>query len=111
MHTNATYETKGTGRSGQEFDSEKMHPGANLPTTDVPPQWQADWTIEELEKADALRKLPQELFDMVAGHVREGTITREQAEADRDALMKERSEFVIEHNERVYEIEFNMCEH
>ena len=72
---------------------------------------EAPQAIEELEKADALRKLPQELFDMVAGHVREGTITREQAEADRDALMKERSEFVIEHNERVYEIEFNMCEH
>ena len=81
-----------------------------LSTTDVPPQ-QADWAIEELEKADALRKLPQELFDMVASHVREGTITREQAEADRDALMKERSEFVIEHNERVFELEFNMCEH
>ena len=76
----------------------------------MPPQ-QADWAIEELEKADALRKLPQELFDMVAGHVREGTITREQAEADRATLMKERSEFVIEHNDRVFELNFNMCEH
>ena len=67
--------------------------------------------VEELEKAPALNQLPQELFDMVAGYVKQGVISRKQAEEDRDALMKERSSFVMELNEDRYELEFNMCEH
>ncbi|KAI0737515.1 hypothetical protein C8Q80DRAFT_1114990 [Daedaleopsis nitida] len=81
-----------------------------LSTTVVPPQ-QADWSINELEKSAALGKLPQELFDMVAGYVREGVMTREEAEAEQEKLMEERAQFVMEHNEKVYELEFGMCEH
>ncbi|KAI0716774.1 hypothetical protein C8Q76DRAFT_417198 [Earliella scabrosa] len=81
-----------------------------LSTTDVPPQ-QEHWMVEELEKAPALNQLPQELFDIVAGYVKQGVISRKQAEEDRDALMKERSSFVMELNEDRYELEFNMCEH
>ena len=58
-----------------------------------------------------MQNLPVELFDMVAQHVESGVMTCEKAEEHRAALMKERSQFVVEHNERVYEIEFNMCEH
>ncbi|KAI0716776.1 hypothetical protein C8Q76DRAFT_839679 [Earliella scabrosa] len=81
-----------------------------LSTTDVPPQ-QEDWVIEELENALASRQLPPELFDMIAGYAKLGTISREEAEYDRDDLMDERSDFVVEHNENMYALEFNMCEH
>ena len=81
-----------------------------LSTTRVPPQ-QADWAVDEMERAPAMQNLPVELFDMVAQHVKSGVMTREKAEEHRAALMKERSQFVVEHNERVYETEFNMCEH
>ena len=81
-----------------------------LSTTDVSPQ-QEDWMVEELEKTQTLKRLPQELFDMVAGYVKEGVISRKQAEADRDELMEERSDFVTWDNEDRYELEFNMCEH
>ncbi|KAI0737516.1 hypothetical protein C8Q80DRAFT_1276274 [Daedaleopsis nitida] len=81
-----------------------------LSTTVVPPQ-QADWSINELEKSTALSKLPQELFEMVAGYVREGMMTREEAEQQQQKLMEERADFVMEHNERVYELGFAMCEH
>ncbi|KAI0716761.1 hypothetical protein C8Q76DRAFT_795019 [Earliella scabrosa] len=81
-----------------------------LSTTDVPPQ-QEDWVMDELERAPALGQLPQELFDLVAGYVREGAISRKQAEDDRAELMKERSKFVMEHNENIYEVAFDMCEH
>ena len=81
-----------------------------LSTTRVPPQ-QADWAVDEMERAPAMQNLPVELFDMVAQHVKSGVMTREKAEEHRAALMKERSKFVVEHNERVYELEFNMCEH
>ncbi|MFJ4502046.1 DUF4246 domain-containing protein [Streptomyces sp. NPDC088864] len=39
------------------------------------------------------------------------TMTREQAEAFREELMRERKFFVDEHNEQVYEREFSLCEH
>ncbi|RPD53848.1 hypothetical protein L226DRAFT_563700 [Lentinus tigrinus ALCF2SS1-7] len=81
-----------------------------LSTTHVPPQ-QAEWSMDELEKAPAMKSLPVELFDMVTGYVKAGVMTREKAEEHRAALMKERSKFVVEQNEKVYELEFNMCEH
>ncbi|RDX46301.1 hypothetical protein OH76DRAFT_1407017 [Lentinus brumalis] len=81
-----------------------------LSTTHVPPQ-QEDWAMDEVEKAPALQKLPVELFRMVTEYVKPGVMSREKAEAHRADLMKERSGFVVQHNERVYEIEFNMCEH
>ncbi|KAI0755810.1 hypothetical protein C8Q74DRAFT_1452369 [Fomes fomentarius] len=80
-----------------------------LSTMDVPPQ-QQDWVFQELEGAHAFQKLPQELFDIVTGYVK-GVISRKEAEEHRARLMDERSEFVVIHNEEVYEVEFNMCEH
>ncbi|KAI0708765.1 hypothetical protein C8T65DRAFT_576187 [Cerioporus squamosus] len=81
-----------------------------LSTTHVPPQ-QEDWSMDEVEKVPALQKLPIELFDMVTQYVKPGVMSREKAEDHRAELMKERSRFVVEHNENVYELEFNMCEH
>ncbi|KAI0708769.1 hypothetical protein C8T65DRAFT_209828 [Cerioporus squamosus] len=81
-----------------------------LSTTHVPPQ-QEDWSMDELVKAPAMQNLPVELFDLVAEFVKPGVMSREKAEEHRAELMKERSSFVVEHNEKVYELEFNMCEH
>ncbi|RPD55181.1 hypothetical protein L226DRAFT_562957 [Lentinus tigrinus ALCF2SS1-7] len=81
-----------------------------LSTTHVPPQ-QADWALDEVERVPAMKNLPVELFNMVAEYVKTGVMMRERAEEHRAELMKERSKLVIEHNEKVYELEFNMCEH
>ena len=81
-----------------------------LSTTDVPPQ-QADWALDEVGKASVMGKLPQELYDMVLGYTAEGLMSREEAERHRALLMEERSNFVHMHNEEVFEVEFNMCEH
>ncbi|KAI0668084.1 hypothetical protein C8Q78DRAFT_1048309 [Trametes maxima] len=81
-----------------------------LSTADVPPQ-QADWSMKEMVRAPGLRELPAELFDMIVDYAQEGTITREEAQRHREELMKERVHFVAQHNEQVYEMEFNMCEH
>ena len=81
-----------------------------LSTTNVPPQ-REDWLKEEVEKVPAMQRLPVELFDMIMSYVKQDVISREKAEEHRAELMKERSNFIIEHNEKVYEIPFNMCEH
>ncbi|KAI0750447.1 hypothetical protein C8Q74DRAFT_1374035 [Fomes fomentarius] len=81
-----------------------------LSTTDVPPQ-QQDWVLQALEMAPALQKLPQGLFDIIAGHVKGSVISRTEAEIHRARLMEERSHFLVNHNEEVYEVPFNMCEH
>ena len=81
-----------------------------LSTTHIPPQ-QEDWIEEEVEKIPAMQHLPIELYDMIMSHVKQDVISREKAEEHRAELMKERSKFVVEHNEQVYELEFNMCEH
>ncbi|KAI0750435.1 hypothetical protein C8Q74DRAFT_1211997 [Fomes fomentarius] len=81
-----------------------------LSTKEVPPQ-QEDWVLQELEAAHALRKLPPELFDIVTGYVKGSVISRKEAEEHRARLMEERSRFVMSHNEEMYQVEFNMCEH
>ena len=81
-----------------------------LSTSDVPPQ-QADWAMDEVEKAPAMQKLPVELFDMITAYTKGGLISRKEAEEHRARLMEERSKFVVALNEEVFEIEFNMCEH
>ena len=58
-----------------------------------------------------MQKLPVELFDMITGYTKGGLMTRAEAEAHREELMKERAGFVMKHNQEVYEMEFNMCEH
>ncbi|RPD53852.1 hypothetical protein L226DRAFT_495143 [Lentinus tigrinus ALCF2SS1-7] len=79
-------------------------------TTMVPPQ-QREWYLDEMERVPALRKLPRELFDIIASYALEGTITRAEAEADREELMEERKNFVLQHNEDVFEVGFSLCEH
>ncbi|KAI0742038.1 hypothetical protein C8Q80DRAFT_1357212 [Daedaleopsis nitida] len=79
-------------------------------TADVPPQ-QRDWYEAEMERIPALRALPQELFDMISRYVLDGTMTREDAEEVREELMEERANFVVTHNELVFGIQMNLCEH
>ncbi|TFK53678.1 hypothetical protein OE88DRAFT_1733567 [Heliocybe sulcata] len=87
-----------------------------LSTSSVPPQ-QLEWYVRELEQVPLMKKLPLELFEMIVSwlkpnELREGgLITREQAKEERLMLMDERANFVIQQNEEVYELEFNMCEH
>ena len=81
-----------------------------LSTTRVSPQ-QEDWVMEEVGRAPALQDLPVELFKLIAEHVCEGLLSREEAERHREELMQERSNFVVKFNKHVYEIEFSMCEH
>ena len=81
-----------------------------LSTTDVPPQ-QQDWALDEAERVPQLQKLPLELFDMIVDRAKEGMMTRAQAEEHRAKLMEERSNFVVQHNEEVFEMDFNLCEH
>ena len=77
---------------------------------DVPPQ-QEDWVAADATTVEGMDGLPRELYDMIAEFAQTGTVSKEQAEGDREAFMKERANFVMEHNEEVFEVEFNMCEH
>ncbi|KDQ58603.1 hypothetical protein JAAARDRAFT_206488 [Jaapia argillacea MUCL 33604] len=86
-----------------------------LSTSRVPPQQHA-WYLNELPKAPMLRSLPQELLDMVTDELvdreESGAImTMDQAKEEREKLMKERANFVVQLNENVFEMEFSMCEH
>ncbi|RPD77171.1 hypothetical protein L226DRAFT_459562 [Lentinus tigrinus ALCF2SS1-7] len=81
-----------------------------LSTTDVPPQ-QEDWLEEEMKKIPAMGRLPVELVDMITSYAKQDVMSREEAEGHRAALMEERSNFVLEHNESIYEVKFNLCEH
>ncbi|RDX46308.1 hypothetical protein OH76DRAFT_1356245 [Lentinus brumalis] len=81
-----------------------------LSTTDVPPQ-QEDWLTEEIEQLPRMKDLPPELYGIIMDYVKPNVISREQAEKHRAKLMKERSAFVMKHNERVYQTSFSMCEH
>ncbi|TFK85149.1 hypothetical protein K466DRAFT_552529 [Polyporus arcularius HHB13444] len=86
-------------------------PFADVQSTDTVPPQQREWYLDEMERIPVLRKLPRELFDMIADYALEGTITRAQAEADREELMNERRKFVMQHNEDVFEVTFSLCEH
>ncbi|KAJ7086391.1 hypothetical protein B0H15DRAFT_347160 [Mycena belliarum] len=86
-------------------------------TTDIPPQ-QADWTgadtLQELlsDPQSLISRLPQELADMIKDRLLPMTLTRDEAEAYRLQLMKERTAFVSTHTETTYHtLKFNMCEH
>ncbi|KDQ59172.1 hypothetical protein JAAARDRAFT_33900 [Jaapia argillacea MUCL 33604] len=87
-----------------------------LSTSKVPPQ-QHEWYFREIGKAPSLTGLPLELFDMITDKLvgetdgRGGIITMEQAKEERQKLMVERADFRVEHNKKVFEMEFNMCEH
>ncbi|KAH9925048.1 uncharacterized protein BXZ73DRAFT_50116 [Epithele typhae] len=83
-----------------------------LSTTDVPPQ-QQEWAVAvaEAEALGGVRKLPQELLDMIFGFTEPALMSRKQAEEHREKLMEERSAFVEYHNEQTFEMHFAMCEH
>ncbi|KAL1948432.1 hypothetical protein VTO73DRAFT_12507 [Trametes versicolor] len=81
-----------------------------LSTSDVPPQ-QTEWAMDEMQRAAALLRLPVELFDMIAEYATVGMMSREEAEEYRADLMEERADFMMQHNEAVFELGFSMCEH
>ncbi len=86
-------------------------PFADVQSTDMVPPQQREWYLDEMERIQVLRKLPRELFVMIADYALEGAITRAEAEADREELMNERRKFVMQHNEDVFEVTFSLCEH
>jgi len=85
-------------------------------TTNVPPQ-RLDWIREALfDVARApgdrpLKKLPNELIDLILKHVGDGLMDRTQAEKYRDMLMEERSVMIQANTDRMFNVRFNMCEH
>ncbi len=79
-------------------------------TSDIPPQ-QEKWLTDEMLRAPGLQVLPGELIKMIADHATEATMSQQEAEEHRERIMHERQTFVLWHNEDVYEVEFNMCEH
>ncbi|EMD35986.1 hypothetical protein CERSUDRAFT_115932 [Gelatoporia subvermispora B] len=81
-----------------------------LSTTDVPPQ-QRDWCDEEIAGNTRMQTIPVELYDIIRSDAVEGTITLDEAREERAELMSERANFVMTHNEEIFEMEFNMCEH
>ncbi|KAG8927824.1 hypothetical protein FRC01_006879 [Tulasnella sp. 417] len=84
-------------------------------TTDIPPQ-QAHWAREAI--FDSLVKdnesvkvtLPVELVDMVADNV-DNVMTLDEAKANREQLMDERTAFVGVVDEMHFAAEFSFCEH
>ncbi|KAF7320935.1 hypothetical protein HMN09_00180200 [Mycena chlorophos] len=54
--------------------------------------------------------IPRELRDLVKSHITESVMTLEEAKAYRLQLMEERTVFVVDHTEQMYQAEFNMCE-
>jgi hypothetical protein len=82
--------------------------------THVPPQ-QADWAVDALEEArsdpmSAYSRLPPELSSLIYDRFPNTFMTRDEAEAYRLDLMKERTKFVRVHGREVSR-SFNMCEH
>ncbi|KAJ7717667.1 hypothetical protein B0H16DRAFT_1610617 [Mycena metata] len=82
--------------------------------TTVPPQ-QADWAFDALEEArydvtSAYSRLPPELSNAIRDRFPDTFMSRDEAEALRLNLMKERTNFVRAHEE-VLSQSFNMCEH
>ncbi|OBZ68435.1 hypothetical protein A0H81_11563 [Grifola frondosa] len=79
-------------------------------TSDVPAQ-QTEWFVNALEEAQALQRLPQELWDIIVGYAIEDMMSVEEAKKEREKLMKERSNMVHDQSTIVFETSFNMCEH
>jgi len=85
-------------------------------TTNVPLQ-RRDWmrrTLLDVARAAGerpLKKLPNELIDIILDHVGDGLVDRTQAEKYRDELMKERSAMIKANTDVMFNAQFNMCEH
>ncbi|KAF7328720.1 hypothetical protein MVEN_02500600 [Mycena venus] len=83
--------------------------------TDVPPQ-QAEWAADALQDAakkpeSFVSRVPQELVDLIKGHLPTTFMTLQEAEAYRLTLMEERTAFVQTHSDTAFGVTFNMCEH
>ncbi|OCH91965.1 hypothetical protein OBBRIDRAFT_752203 [Obba rivulosa] len=88
-----------------------VEPGEHiLSTTEVLPQ-QRSWCEDEMARVPRLQQVPVELYDIIRDDVVDGTITLDEAKKERWRLMEERASFVFRHNEEIFELEFNMCEH
>lgn len=79
-------------------------------TSVVPPQ-QAQWYRDAVYDTSIVKKLPTELVELILKYVLESAVTMKEAMVDREELMKERAQFVVKHNQKVFEAEFAMCEH
>ncbi|KAI0324721.1 hypothetical protein GY45DRAFT_1288418 [Cubamyces sp. BRFM 1775] len=79
-------------------------------TSVIPPQ-QAHWYRDLIYSAKPFQKLPVELVETILLYALEGAITVEEAMEDREELMQERAQFIVEHNSEVFEAPFAMCEH
>ncbi|KAI9060687.1 hypothetical protein FKP32DRAFT_1577366 [Trametes sanguinea] len=87
-----------------------------LSTSDVPPQQETWWDDDLLEAVHpsvhaGLQELPHELYEMVMQPLKDGTLSRPEAEALREEFMKSRSGLVYRQDETVFNLEFNMCKH
>ncbi|KAG8711500.1 hypothetical protein FRC08_015809 [Ceratobasidium sp. 394] len=82
-------------------------------TTTVPPQ-QHEWRSAAVSANQTLKasfdKLAPEIIDRV-NVLAEGTIKREEAEAYRLELMDERKAFVVENDQKFFQVAFDLCEH
>ncbi|KAK0444497.1 hypothetical protein EV421DRAFT_1801323 [Armillaria borealis] len=82
-------------------------------TTTVPPQGR-DWWFQELlglaeEGNNRLGLLPTELLGLIVDFM--DLMTRKEAEEVRLQLMDERTVFIRENSENMFDTPFNMCEH
>lgn len=75
-------------------------------TSEIPPQ-QQHWIREGV---NLFRRMPVEMLDMIADNVESG-MSEAEAKKYRLELMDERSIFVKNHGEVVFQREFSMCEH
>jgi hypothetical protein len=77
-------------------------------TTTVPPQ-QLDWYRDEIRRipeTDPIYTLPPEVMQSVMDTVEMDLMSREEAEEHRLELMEERSAFVVENNNKLFEVEW-----
>ena len=58
-----------------------------------------------------LARLPNEIFDMIVGHMKEFTFSMDEAKEIREKLMEERTAFSDHVNNNLESLHFNLCEH
>ena len=79
-----------------------------ISTASVPPQ-QASWRAEDIDATGALAPLLPELRRRIYSYL--DWMTPEQAEEYRLQLMDERSQFLVENGEQVFNRPLSLCEH
>ncbi|KAG8723294.1 hypothetical protein FRC09_003895 [Ceratobasidium sp. 395] len=82
-------------------------------TTRVPPQ-QQEWRATAISANETLKgafnKLAPEIIERVSS-LAEGTMTLDEAKAYRLELMDERKAFVVQNDQKYFEVAFDLCEH